>query len=418
MGARYTQGFVRQLQDRAGKPWRGYVKDTQDRKQRTRMLKTYQNRNGKTVPVKTETDAKKALDQWRTELEEAAIKEADAIPTASTDVADYVNSYIDDLEVTQSVEASTLLDYRKSARRIADAFPDMPLCDLNTAQIQKWEGQLLKSGLSASTVGKAHRLLKMVLKHAVQVRDLTWNPADAVKPPKRTNPTPNSLTAESGARLAMTLQAMEATPLVVGATLSLFSGMREGEVTGLRWREVDMDNHIIHVRESIGTGKGGAFSKTPKTTSSRRDVPISKQMEAVLQARRAIMVDECEEAGVDPASMGNMYVLGNVVGDFYNPTILSREWASLAKALGLVGTQGRRITYHDLRHTFATLAIASGADVKSVSSVLGHANAAMTLNVYASADPTAKARASRLVSQAFEPTGDMVPYAIEADSVE
>ena len=72
----------------------------------------------------------------------------------------------------------------------------------------------------------------------------------------------------------------------------------------------------------------------------------------------------------------------------------------MSESFGLVGTQGRKITFHDLRHSFATRAVAAGADVKAVSSVLGHANAAMTLNVYADADPDSKRRATNLVQQA------------------
>ena len=413
----YTNGFVRQLTNRPGQPWVGYVKDS-NRRQKSKTLKTYVNRNGKTSPVKTEADARRALEQWHDELEQAAIRDADNIPQASTPVADYVDAYIDDLEITRSVEPSTVDGYRKSAKYIREKFAKTSMSDLSTAMVQKWEGGLIKRGLSASTVGKAHRLLKMICKHAVEVHDLTWNPCDAVKPPRRKAPDPNSLSAEDGARLALTLAVMEPTPVVTGATISLFSGMREGEVAGLCWREVDFGNHVIHVRESIGTASGGAFTKTPKTSGSRRDVPLTQQMEAALQARRAKMTEECEEAGIDTNSddfkayFGSLYVLGTADGRWHNPTSLSREWAALASAMGLVGSQGRRVCYHDLRHSFATRAIAAGADVKSVASVLGHANAAMTLNIYASADPHATARAAGLVSRELEPDEYTVPYTI------
>jgi integrase len=69
--------------------------------------------------------------------------------------------------------------------------------------------------------------------------------------------------------------------------------------------------------------------------------------------------------------------------------------------MNLIGTEGKRCTFHDLRHTFATAAIAAGVDVKTVSSILGHANAAMTLNVYASADPDAKRRAAAVIDKAI-----------------
>lgn len=419
----YTNGFVRKLANRKGQPWQGVVKDSNG-KQRTKILKTYLNKRGNAVPIqnadedKERENAETALSQWRDELIAEASREADSLPQASTPVADYVDSYIDDIETAQSVEPSTVDGYRKSSRYVRERFSKISMCDLTTAMVQKWEGELIKRGLSASTVGKAHRLLKMICKHAVEVHDLTWNPCDAVKPPRRKAPDPNSLSAQDGARLAMTLAAMEPTPVVTAATLSLFSGMREGEVAGLRWRECDFDSRVIHVRESIGTASGGTFSKTPKTSGSRRDVPLTDQMQTALEARRAKMTEECEEAGIDTNSddfeayFGSLYVLGTADGRWHNPTSLSREWSALASAMGLTGSQGRRVCYHDLRHSFATRAIAAGADVRSVSAVLGHANVSMTLNVYADASPDGKQRASGLVSRELEPSEFTVPYAI------
>ena len=95
-------------------------------------------------------------------------------------------------------------------------------------------------------------------------------------------------------------------------------------------------------------------------------------------------------------------MLGKVDGSNLAPHALWEAWKAIAASLGLVGTQGKVPTFHDLRHTFATAAISEGVDVKSVSSILGHTNAAMTLNIYASADPDAKRRAAETVSEAME----------------
>ena len=104
------------------------------------------------------------------------------------------------------------------------------------------------------------------------------------------------------------------------------------------------------------------------------------------------------------SEFNNLFVLGNLGGDYYKPTQLGREWATISKNAGLIGNKGKRCTFHDLRHTFATLAVAERADIKSVSSILGHSNAAMTLNIYASSDPEAKRRTAALVDKAMERT--------------
>lgn len=84
------------------------------------------------------------------------------------------------------------------------------------------------------------------------------------------------------------------------------------------------------------------------------------------------------------------------------PHTLSKAWKSIADSMGLVGTQGRRPTFHDLRHTFATYAISEGIDVKTVSSILGHSSAAMTLNIYASADPASKRAAVETIGNVMD----------------
>mgnify|MGYP001684909077 CR=1 FL=1 len=83
------------------------------------------------------------------------------------------------------------------------------------------------------------------------------------------------------------------------------------------------------------------------------------------------------------------------------PSRLGKEFCSLAKALDLISIAGKRVTLHDLRHAYATFLIARGVDVKTVSSLMGHADATVTLNVYASADPAARRQAAEVVAKAM-----------------
>ena len=125
------------------------------------------------------------------------------------------------------------------------------------------------------------------------------------------------------------------------------------------------------------------------------------------------MADKLQEAGVTPddGEFGELYVCDTVDGRYYDPTLLSRAWKGLAESFDLIGTQGRRVTFHDLRHSFATRAIAGGADVKAVAAVLGHSDAHVTLSVYADADKESKARAVALVGYGIQQQGDVKPFA-------
>lgn len=120
-----------------------------------------------------------------------------------------------------------------------------------------------------------------------------------------------------------------------------------------------------------------------------------------------------QEAGVtlSDTEFGELYVCGTTEGRFLDITVLSRSWKSLAEAFNLIGTQGRRVTFHDLRHSFASRAIAEGADVKAVAAVLGHTDAHVTLNVYADADKESKRRAVALVGYGIQQQGDVKPFA-------
>lgn len=430
---KYTQAFVREIMSKSKarngrtklvhKAWKGVLKykvdnpdylerpeegaDTRTPSQKRRQIWKQAAQTFDPETVKTKSEALQALEDWRRLLERKDL------PGSNSTVGEYVSSFIDDLEASSNVERRTASEYRTTAKRIAEGFKGVALKDLTPAMIQKWENGLTRKGLAPATVLKYHRLLSEVCKHAVNVRDLDWNPCTPVKTPKRAASSPNALTSEGYARLSATLDAMEPTPVVVAAAIAMHAGLRQGEVCGLRWRDYDRDAATISVNESIGKASGTNYVKAPKTKSSRRNVPVSPQLARVLDRRRAAMVEELQAGDVDPTAIdfGALYVVGYIDGRFHSPALIGRGWKALSNAFGLTGTQGRPITFHDLRHSFATRAIAAGADVKAVAAVLGHTNAAITLNVYADADPESKRRATSLVSGAIAAYGEVEPYA-------
>lgn len=354
----------------------------------------------------------------RAEAERIAAEEA-AAPT----VGEYVTSFVDTLEASGNVERVTVSGYRTTAARIDAGFKGVKLADLTTARIQRWENGLSKKGLSPATVLKYHRLLSEVCKHAADVDQIIpRNPCAGVKVPKQKAPSPNSLTSEGYARLAATLDMLAPSPVVTAATIALYTGLRQGEICGLRWRNYHVDgngNRTLEVVESIGKAKGGTYSKAPKTKSSKRTVPVPAPLADMLERRRAAMVEELEVNGItlDASKFDALYIVGYTDGRYYSPSLIGRGWKELSGSFGLTGTQGRQITFHDLRHSFATLAISKGADIKAVAAVLGHANAAITLNVYADAYEEGKRRASNLIEEAIREQGEVEPYAELAEQI-
>lgn len=346
--------------------------------------------------AKGKREAQRELDAWRAEMEEAAQWETPGAKRPGN-VGEFVGQYIDTLEHSQAVERSTLTPYRAMQKHIAAGLGSIPFEKLDADTAQAWVNQMAKDGYAASTIRKALNLLKAAYKDAVQRRTLPYSPIEAVKTPKLKKKEPNALDAGQRAKLLAYLDIARDMPVNIAIKIALHTGMREQELCGLRWRDVDMKAGVIHIRNVIGRDGGKTYEKEPKTGGSRRDVPISSEVAAALSTRRAQMAEECMGAGI--ALTPDHHVLGRIDGTYMNPHSLWRDWKAIAKSLGLVGTEGKVPVFHDLRHTFATAAIASGADVKSVSSILGHANAAMTLNIYASADAEAKRRAMERASK-------------------
>jgi integrase len=392
-GMKYSSAFVR----RNGGRWYGVLSFKEGARWRTASHR---------LDATNKQGATRELAAWRAEMEAQATAEDAEDSRASGTVAAYVDDYIDRMASSEAIEGATVIDYRATARRIAKAFPDVALRDLTPEAVQRWEAGMLRGGLSAATVGKAHRLLKQIMAEAVRLDILAKNPVDPVKPPKRRRAAPNALDLDGRTAVLSALDAMVDTPTTVGARIALYTGMREGEVCGLRWADVDIQaddagrvaGGTITVRQSIGARTGGHYVKTPKT-GCVRDVPMPADLAILLARWRRVQRTEAMAAGV--TFPGQLYVTGRVDGSYQTPDMLSHEWHALSKAFGVRGTEGRIPTFHDLRHTFATCAIAEGVDVKTVSSILGHANAAMTLNVYASADPDAKRRAAVTINAAM-----------------
>ena len=120
------------------------------------------------------------------------------------------------------------------------------------------------------------------------------------------------------------------------------------------------------------------------------------------------MMEECRDAGV--IFSGDLRVCGTIDGRYANPTVIGKQWGVLARAHGLKGVTGEYATFIDLRHTCATVAVASHVDVRTVADILGHKDPSMTLRVYAVSDPDAKRGAAERINAAFENPSEVIGF--------
>lgn len=341
-----------------------------------------------TVEAKTRKRAEKERDELIRKLEQKG-----AAYTSKTTLQEFLDQFISDKESKHLVERSTIDGYRKEARVISRYLGGMRLADITIPVVDGWMAQMVAEGYAPRTVGKAFALLRQALKYAVACDLITKNPCGFCKPPKLQRREMQVLDREERTRMMRLARAAETTPLGLAIELALTTGMRRGEICALRWS--DLGDCEVSVNHAISLEGGKIYEKDPKTSGSKRTIPLTKRLHAVL---RAIEKDARRVAAELGTPFGNPYILGTPDPDSrpYHPTRLTKEFRSFCDLNGF------DCTFHDLRHTFATMMIGNGTDVRTVASYLGHANVALTLNTYAEVDPDAKRAAVERVSDSFD----------------
>lgn len=353
--------------------------DGPDRSQRT-----------KTMASRKKADAIKEMDLWRKELEAScpADDEGREKMTGIETVGEHISRFVEAMGASGTIEKSTLSGYRCTVKHIRNAWPSLPYKALATEDVLRLEAEMLERGYSPSAVIKVHKLISQVYKADLVAGNVTRNPLEGVRGPKKGKKKKgiNALTVGDARRLLERLDSMELTNATVGARIALHTGAREGEISALRWSDVDYGRGTIKIQRAVGRATGSTYLKECKNDRSR-DVPLNDGLASVLKAWRRLK----------PLSV---YILERD-GAYMNPNTLGKQWKTLAEALGVVGTEGRVCTFHDLRHSYATISVAENVDVKSLQSILDHASAAFTLDVYASVDPVAKKQAGEAFYRAI-----------------
>jgi integrase len=283
------------------------------------------------------------------------------VPRDKMTVAELVRKWKENYLTVQQqlgrLKPSTIRSYQSNLdSHIEPFFGARQLAEVTLASVQEFIKTLLGKGLSAKTIGNVIVILKEMFKHAVQWGYLDANPVQYVERPRGEDKEMDVLTPEEVRRL---LDAQEE-PLRTLLLTAVLTGMRQGELFGLQWEDIDFARHQVHVRRSLWHGTLG----TPKSRRSRRAIDMPPTLERALQqlstTRRSAFVF-CSERGT-PLDADNFR---------HRVFPEALRWAQL-----------RRIRFHDLRHTYTSLLIAHGAHPKYIQAQLGHASIQTTLDRY------------------------------------
>jgi integrase len=218
------------------------------------------------------------------------------------------------------------------------------------------------------------------------------NVCDAVRPPKVQAKEMRALSPEEARQL---LTGAVGDPLEALYILAVTVGLRQGELLGLKWQDVDLDAGRLQVRRSIARVNGhGWLEQEPKSASSRRSVALTPLAVAALQRHRQRQLERRLKA---LAWEDNGFVFANEVGRPMTPQNLTkRSFHPLLERAGLP-----RMRFHDLRHTAATLLLAQGVHPKIVQEMLGHASISLTLDTYSHVTPSLQAEAAEKMQAIF-----------------
>jgi integrase len=292
-------------------------------------------------------------------------------PPGRLTVAEHLNQWLAGY-VKTNCSQRTFDGYQSVVERhFVPALGQVQLKHLNPQTIQAYYSKACEK-LSARTVHHQHRVLSQSLKYAVRQGYLGRNPCELVDPPSPRKKAMRTLTPDEVEVLFENAQDSYYYPIIYTA---VSTGLRQAELLGLRWRDIDLDMLSISVSQVLYKRRGICVFKEPKTTHSRRRVAMTPKLALFLRESQAERKSLCQQLGKQLTL--DELVFASIEGKPVDPSVLSHAFARMVRQSDLEG-----VRFHDLRHTFASLMLLRGAKPKVISEALGHSSVAFTMDVY------------------------------------
>jgi integrase len=341
------------------------------------------------VSAKTKTEC------WRKLNTAMADADRGILPgPANLTVERYLTSWLED-SVRGTVSRATYDGYRTNVHH--HVIPELgrrKLKELTAGDIRRLYRKMAEKGLKDRTIEYVHTTLHKSLKAAVVDRLISYNPIDGVKPIK----TPTGAAKESKAldpsQVKALLAAASGSRFEALYVVAIHTGLRRGELLGLKWMDADLEAGTLMVRRSLDVD--GTF-KTPKNQAARRTLKLTHQALDALKAHKVRQNAERLHAG--PRWRDDNLIFPNTLGKAMNAgNLYRREFQPLLKRAGLAN---EGFTIHSLRHTFATTLAEKGVHPATAQKMLGHSDIRMTLAIYTHATDGMQDAATNALEEAF-----------------
>lgn len=303
-----------------------------------------------------------------------AVKDNNYTPPDKRTVSSWLDVWA--AEYLGGVKPRTADSYKSMIERhIKPALGALRLVDLRGEAVQNFYNKLRKDGLSPKTIKNIHGTLHKALQKAVENRYIQFNPSDSCELPKAEKAELKPLDDDQIGQFLRAVKGHRHEDLFV---VTLFTGMRQGEVCGLMWDCVDLEAGTILVKRQLQSPrkKGDGYYLASTKNGKGRSLTVAPFVVAALRRVKAVQMENRLKYGEVWEDTG--FVFTNEIGQHLRPKGVYDEFKRVVEKMGCPGFR-----FHDLRHSYAVASLRSGDDIKTVQENLGHATAAFTLNTYA-----------------------------------
>ena len=373
----YSSGNVRKRKDKPGNPWQGVLRHKDENGKWHEVKKSFSQ-------AKTKGEAQALLNDWWNDMEKKAKKNS-AQKKPKVTVTSAIRKYLNRQFVMGIISNGT---YQKQLSQVEYAIEpflgDKDFYTLTRNDVSEYIHEASKK-YSAQSVRNFFSLIAKTYKEAKKNELIDSNPCELQSLPKIPDHQINYLDHEGRKKFLTEINQLDHSDYryIVGM-LAYYTGMRASEIAALQWNDINFAVDRINVNKAASNvkndvGRNVVEIKQTKTRAGKRSIPLSPQAKEALLNYLGDKEPKPNDTVLDSKHL--------------NPSNLCGCFLSWTRARGIIGVLGKPITLHGLRHTFATIAVQSNADIKSLASMLGHSRADMTLNIYASDDEQAKTQA-------------------------
>lgn len=339
------------------------------------------------VHGKTITETQKKMTELKYKLEHGVFVEKKKIT-----LSDWHKTWLEEYKKNR-VKIGTYNNYQKYYESIIrDRLGSKCITDIRGEHIQKLYNDLVKEGYALSSIKIVSAVLNGCFQQALRNGLIERNPVKLAELPRQTEKkVRQAMTKE---QQALFMEYAKESYLYNFFAVMLRTGMRNGEIRGLKYTDIDKKNNVIHVQRTLKYIEGqGYMEDTPKTRTSKRDIPLTAATVQLLDAQKKYWGFKVEKM--------DRYLFCNEKGEPLSRERVQAEIERIIKRIRAAGYEFDRITPHIFRHTFATRAIEAGMQPQVLKTILGHSSLAMTMDLYSHVLPDTKAEEMEKIANVF-----------------